>query len=94
METPPVNLNSQKLFQPHIAEVYFRAKMVQQRELAGLNGRFKHNRLKSKCCREPISEVVIEAARGIEEAYSASTLSGFHYQLDCACIQPSISLPD
>jgi hypothetical protein len=48
MNTPPINLDAQDLFQSHVAQVDLGAEVVQQRELARLVGGLEQDCFKAE----------------------------------------------
>src|SRR5919202_5108750 len=94
MESPPVDLHTEELLQPHVAKMHLPTKVVQERKLARLVGGLEHHNPQTEGLGEPIGEGGVEVAIGVKQTYAASALPRFHDQLARAGIEPPLPLFD
>src|SRR5579883_3486505 len=92
METAPVNLDAQQLFEPDIAEAHRGSEVVEEGELAWLGGRFVSYDVQAELAGEPVRQGVVERAMIVEEAHALGALSGFDDEFEGAGVEPALSL--
>ena len=66
MQTASIDFNTQKFFQPHVAQLDAIPEVIEQRELAGLIRRLKSHQVEAERLRETVSVTGVEAACIVE----------------------------
>ena len=77
MKAAAIDFHTQNLLESYVAQMHFRAKMVQQRELAGLVRSLKHRRADSKGFDKQIRVSGVERTLAIKQADAPRAFSGF-----------------
>jgi hypothetical protein len=66
MQTPPIDLDTKKFFEPDIAQANLVPEVIQECELAGLIWSFEYNRFKTESLDESIRKSRVQLAAIIE----------------------------
>jgi hypothetical protein len=75
MKPAPIYLYAQQLFEPNIAEMYFLAEMVEERELACLVGSLERNRTVTEGSGKAVRELAVQIFLGIEQPNAPRALA-------------------
>src|SRR5205823_7210881 len=91
MEATPVDLDTQWLFQAHVAKADSLPKMLEKSELTRLVWSFEHHDVKPEFPGESIRKGWIERSIVFKHSHSACALTGLDDKLLSSSIEPGLS---